>query len=452
MEEPWCSAAGLPGADAASRWHSNDKTPADLREYLIQTAYSHEDASAREALLALSECARPSVPISYSRSRHLLQPLDVELEIAQLAPVGPVSAHRSTHSGPHTSMVTIAGADAHAVQLVAEVLGDVLWGHGTEFHAAGGFGVWLQAMGSSPATCTAAPLALAAIATASAPALYPPPAAPALLTALASRLATSPPSMRQEQISGRCPSDTATGAPPRRAEGAISSPPQTAPRGCSSPIPIVRGSWSSKDIDLASRDLDLVKDASEGRTATLGTLSAATFASERMGDTPTHALFDGALLNTSPSPSASESRRASHAPLVGGKTPTETSRSLPLPSLASGLAAAQFGRHCSELQPPPAPRFRPSPPLSWPPNLALPPASPASTSFSSSPPSSSGFSMMASSPPESRFVQVGFHVLGLEPHEIVAEAEQRRKAAPSWADWRGDRLHHPSIHVRARSR
>ena len=63
---------------------------------------------------------------------------------------------------------------------------------------------------------------------------------------------------------------------------------------------------------------------------------------------------------------------------------------------------------------------------------------------------------MATTPPEPRYVQVGFHVLGRDAHDIVAEAQQRRMAAPLWTtEWR-DRVHAPSIsppfHSRAVSR
>jgi len=205
----------------------------------------------------------------------------------------------------------------------------------------------------------------------------------------------------------------------RAGEPAAAAAAASSQNPCSAPIPIVRLSeWSSHDIDLASRDLDL---AASNPFAS-DSMASLVFAGPQEVMPPSGLLLD-------PHRPATGVPRA-HTAVPAGPSP---------PRLASGARAVHVQPRSSSwgfsrslpsgstllrrqlVAPPPAPRCKPSPaPYSMPPKLELPPPSPATTSLSSSPLSSSGgVSLISSTPPESRFVQVGFQVPG---------------AAASWTD------------------
>jgi len=203
----------------------------------------------------------------------------------------------------------------------------------------------------------------------------------------------------------------------------------TRPARSSAPIPIVRLSeWSSRDIDLVSRDLDGVRGFSHAACSkdpsdwASNASCSVEESSAGGGHLPIAAIDAGSrlshhdLLPRRPPLSAAQAHASEgyDAPNPSQKT-TGGGR-----SRRSGASAWGFSHSLplgSALRrtrpPPPAPRCRPSPaPFSMPPKLELPPASPATTSLSSSPLSSTGVSLISSTPPESRFVQVGFHVVG----------------------------------------
>lgn len=547
--------------------------PCFRRLMAVQASATGLDPAVRTSLLSLSTSAQPSRAFSYSSERHMLVSMDVELEFALLHDHAPKEGPAGAPAATAWTSVTIIGPEAQKLQRVCEVL-DPHFGVGgaTRPHAFGSFGVWLDAASGrlpAPGGPPSPPLAAS-----------PPPARP--ISPLSSALADAfldesshhrqptprPPlsacaglgadalpstpapsaaafvgSADREQLRSRRRSaeevsadrlipleGTASRSPLSQASGgscssrASGGDSPTAAAPCptppiSKPIPIVRGSWSSHDIDLVSRDIHAdsprpkswyadayIFDATpppfepsspgapplrpvnlhaHARVSGLASDPALTdpparLAAEKrepavagdLGVEVSLVAADGLVaqglgvelsqprLGPSPPPRADRSEASSEGSIDGhlggvgrGQGPLAGrgfSRSLPTPD--------SQGRHKLHVGPPPAPRCRPSPPLTMPPKMKLPPpgASPTSTSFSSSPLSSSGVSMMATTPPEPRYVQVGFHVLGRDAHDIVAEAQQRRMAAPLWTtEWR-DRVHAPSIsppfHSRAVSR
>jgi hypothetical protein len=228
--------------------------------------------------------------------------------------------------------------------------------------------------------------------------------------------------------------DAACRAPPLDARGP--APPAAAGIGAagtaalavaSAPIPIHRGGWTSNDIDMLCRDL-----------ADLGDDSLSTSTALTDSSLPSEALSAAGLGRPSSSTRPSSALSDLPRPRILARMPSPShSRSLPTP-----------GSSRAAMQPPPAPRCRPSLPMFMPPKLALPPASPASDFSSSSPLSSSGVSMITPTPPTPHYVQVGFHVgspdvalhvLSRDPATIVSEAQQRRLSTPLSADarWHG---------------
>lgn len=250
----------------------------------------------------------------------------------------------------------------------------------------------------------------------------------------------------------------------------------------SAPIPIHRGNWTSHDIDLATRDLELANSPTLSLSFTSGVsdpsptsvyvrpdptycvaqpaAGAATYcngvkgASEPVDMAASIGLaggLAGGFAGVEPSPpgkalysfvphtahrchTAAQLREhaTSRGRLRACSATSDQKRRQASSPLTSGRCdgASGISRSVPDcctgglgVSPPPAPRCRPASPQLMPPRLLLPPPSPASetTGLSSSPFSSSaGVSMLAtSSPPTPTYVQVGFHV-GSPEHSLLA--------------------------------
>ena len=176
----------------------------------------------------------------------------------------------------------------------------------------------------------------------------------------------------------------------------------------SAPIPIVRLSeWSSRDIDLASRELEFSHTAAGNHPIGLLSTESSPSRPRRLPEPRTseaRASFEVVI-------ACAASRRSGRSSALDGSSThgSSSARGWSFPrSAPSGSRGSSSLRHST---PPPAPRCKPSAaPVAMLPRLELPPPSPANTSLSSSPLSSTGVSLISSTPPESRVVQVGFHV------------------------------------------
>ena len=176
----------------------------------------------------------------------------------------------------------------------------------------------------------------------------------------------------------------------------------------SAPIPIVRLSeWSSRDIDLASRELEFSHMAAGNHPIGLLSTESPPSRPRRLPEPRTRearASFEIVIASAA-------SRRSGRSSALDGSSAhgSSSARGWSFPrSAPSGSRGSSSLRHST---PPPAPRCKPSAaPVAMLPRLELPPPSPANTSLSSSPLSSTGVSLISSTPPESRVVQVGFYV------------------------------------------